>query len=57
MGVYPAHCTNRELHKMFSLKILMDAAQGFSKGGPGQGVLIKPGLLLAGEDGVAIDAL
>jgi uncharacterized protein (DUF362 family) len=42
---------------MFSLKILMDAAQGFSKGGPGQGVLIKPGLLLAGEDGVAIDAL
>jgi uncharacterized protein (DUF362 family) len=37
--------------------ILMDAAQGFSKGGPEQGVLIKPGLLLAGEDRVAIDAV
>lgn len=37
--------------------ILMDAAEGFSKGGPDQGTLIKPGLLLASRDRVAIDAV
>lgn len=35
----------------------MDATQGFSQGGPDQGVLIKPGLLLASKDRVAIDAV
>lgn len=37
--------------------ILMDAAEGFSRGGPDQGTLIKPGLLLASRDRVAIDAV
>ena len=35
----------------------MDSAQGFSKGGPDKGTLIKPGLLLASADRVAIDAV
>ena len=37
--------------------ILMDAAEGFSRGGPDQGTSIKPGLLLASRDRVAIDAV
>ena len=37
--------------------ILMDAAQGFSQGGPDKGTLIKPGLLLASADRTAIDAV
>lgn len=37
--------------------VLMDATQGFSQGGPERGVLIKPGLLLASTDRVAMDAV
>lgn len=37
--------------------ILMDALQGFSKGGPDTGDLITPGLLLASRDRVALDAV
>lgn len=37
--------------------ILMDAAEGFSSGGPDQGTVIRPGLLLAARDRVAIDAV
>lgn len=36
--------------------VIMDAIEGFSKGGPVSGTLISPGLLLAGRDRVAIDA-
>ncbi len=36
--------------------VIMDAFEGFSKGGPDAGTLIKPGLLLAGNDRVALDA-
>jgi len=36
--------------------VIMDAIEGFSKGGPDSGTLISPGLLLAGRDRVAIDA-
>ena len=47
-----------EINKFYNTDlILMDATQGFSKGGPDQGTLIKPGLLLASTDRVAIDAV
>jgi uncharacterized protein (DUF362 family) len=47
-----------EINKFYKTNlILMDATQGFSQGGPDQGVLIKPGLLLASTDRVAIDAV
>ncbi|MDD1749309.1 MAG: DUF362 domain-containing protein [Methanothrix sp.] len=47
-----------EINKYYDTDlILMDASQGFSKGGPDQGALIKPGLLLASTDRVAIDAI
>jgi len=47
-----------EINKFYKTKlILMDAAQGFSHGGPDRGVLIKPGLLLASTDRVAMDAV
>ena len=47
-----------EINKFYKTKlILMDASQGFSQGGPEQGVLIKPGLLFASMDRVAIDAV
>jgi uncharacterized protein (DUF362 family) len=36
--------------------VIMDAIKGFSTGGPEQGRLIEPGLLLASADRVAIDA-
>ena len=36
--------------------VIMDAIQGFSTGGPEQGTLIEPGLLLASNDRVALDA-
>ncbi|HEY3273940.1 MAG TPA: DUF362 domain-containing protein, partial [Methanocella sp.] len=36
--------------------VIMDAIQGFSTGGPEQGRLIEPGLLLASADRVALDA-
>jgi uncharacterized protein (DUF362 family) len=37
--------------------IIMDAIKGFSHGGPERGTLIEPGLILAGNDRVAIDAV
>lgn len=47
-----------EINKFYNTDlILMDATQGFSHGGPDQGTLIKPGLLLASSDRVAIDAV
>ena len=47
-----------EINKFYKTNlILMDAEQGFSQGGPDQGVLIKPGLFLASTDRVAIDAV
>ncbi len=47
-----------EINKFYNTDlILMDATQGFSHGGPDQGTLIKPGLLLASTDRVAIDAV
>lgn len=47
-----------EVNRFYSTDlILMDAAEGFSRGGPDQGTLIKPGLLLASRDRVAIDAV
>lgn len=47
-----------EINKFYSTDlILMDATHGFSKGGPDRGTLIKPGLLLASSDRVAIDAV
>ena len=47
-----------EINKFYKTDmILMDATQGFSKGGPDQGMLIKPGLLLASTDRIAIDAV
>ncbi len=36
--------------------VIMDAIKGFSTGGPEQGTLIEPGLLLASNDRVALDA-
>ncbi len=36
--------------------VIMDAIEGFSKGGPDTGTLISPGLLLASNDRVALDA-
>jgi uncharacterized protein (DUF362 family) len=36
--------------------IVMDAMEGFSSGGPDRGKLITPGLILASQDRVAIDA-
>lgn len=47
-----------EINKFYTTDlILMDATEGFSKGGPDLGTLIKPGLLLASLDRVAIDAV
>jgi uncharacterized protein (DUF362 family) len=47
-----------EINKFYKTDlILMDAAQGFSQGGPDRGTLIKPGLLLASADRIAIDAV
>jgi len=36
--------------------IILDATEGFSSGGPDKGKLIRPGVILAGRDRVAIDA-
>ncbi len=36
--------------------VVMDAIQGFSHGGPEKGTLIEPGLMLASNDRVALDA-
>ena len=37
--------------------VVMDATSGFSSGGPDKGKLIKPGVILASRDRVAIDAV
>ncbi len=37
--------------------VLMDASAGFARGGPERGELIRPNLLLAGSDRVAMDAV
>ena len=36
--------------------VVMDATEGFASGGPDKGKLIRPGVILAGSDRVAIDA-
>ncbi len=47
-----------EINKFYRTDmVLMDAAQGFVKGGPDHGELIEPGLLLASSDRVALDAV
>jgi uncharacterized protein (DUF362 family) len=37
--------------------IIMDAIEGFVNGGPDRGELIKPNLIIASDDRVAIDAV
>jgi uncharacterized protein (DUF362 family) len=37
--------------------VVLDGLEGFSDGGPDQGTLVKPGVLLLGSDRVAIDAV
>ncbi|MDD5615371.1 MAG: DUF362 domain-containing protein [Candidatus Methanoperedens sp.] len=39
------------------VSVIMDAIEGFSKGGPDAGTLISPGILLASRDRVAMDAV
>jgi uncharacterized protein (DUF362 family) len=36
--------------------VVLDATEGFASGGPDKGKLIRPGVVLAGNDRVAIDA-
>lgn len=36
--------------------VIMDAIEGFSKGGPEAGTLIEPGIMMASDDRVALDA-
>ena len=37
--------------------VLLDGLEGFADGGPDQGTLVKPGVMLLGSDRVAIDAV
>ena len=37
--------------------VVMDATEGFASGGPDKGKLIRPGLIIAGGDRVAVDAV
>jgi uncharacterized protein (DUF362 family) len=37
--------------------IVLDATEGFSRGGPEQGELIHPGIIIGGDDRVAVDAV
>lgn len=47
-----------EINKFYETDmVLMDASLGFSSGGPEKGDLIEPGLLLASDDRVAVDAV
>jgi uncharacterized protein (DUF362 family) len=47
-----------EINKFYRTDlIVMDAAEGFSTGGPDHGKLIKPGVIIAGTDRVAVDAV
>jgi len=47
-----------EINRFYSVDlVIMDAIEGFVKGGPESGELVKPNLLLASSDRVAIDAV
>jgi uncharacterized protein (DUF362 family) len=47
-----------EINKFYPVHIVvMDATEGFSHGGPDSGSLIRPNVLLASDDRVAIDAV
>jgi uncharacterized protein (DUF362 family) len=47
-----------EINTVYSPEIIiMDGIKGFSKGGPDTGTLIEPGVLIAGNDRVALDAV
>ncbi len=47
-----------EINKFYRTDlIVMDAVEGFSTGGPDRGKLIRPGVMIAGTDRVAIDAV
>ncbi len=46
-----------EINKFYTTDlVVMDATEGFSTGGPELGKLIRPGVIMAGRDRVAIDA-
>jgi uncharacterized protein (DUF362 family) len=65
------HNYMRELHSVWSQRkkiaetntayesefLIMDAIQGFSDGGPDKGTLIEPGVMLASNDRIAMDAV
>ncbi|HJX57034.1 MAG TPA: DUF362 domain-containing protein, partial [Methanoregula sp.] len=45
-----------EINKFYRTDlVVMDAAEGFTTGGPDKGKLIHPGVIIAGTDRVAID--
>jgi uncharacterized protein (DUF362 family) len=47
-----------EINKFYRTDlIVMDAVNGFSTGGPDKGKIIHPGVMIAGSDRVAIDAV
>ncbi|HZK30600.1 MAG TPA: DUF362 domain-containing protein [Methanoregula sp.] len=47
-----------EINKFYRTDlIVMDAVDGFSRGGPDKGKIIIPGIIIAGSDRVAIDAV
>ncbi|MGA2918746.1 DUF362 domain-containing protein [Methanoregula sp.] len=47
-----------EINRFFRTDlIVLDATEGFASGGPDKGKLIRPGVVLAGNDRVAIDAV
>ncbi|MDD1720056.1 MAG: DUF362 domain-containing protein [Methanoregulaceae archaeon] len=46
-----------EINKFYHTDlVIMDATQAFVKGGPDTGDLVRPGLMIAGNDRVAVDA-
>jgi uncharacterized protein (DUF362 family) len=46
-----------EINKFYHTDlIVLDAAEGFATGGPDKGKLIRPNVIIAGTDRVAIDA-
>jgi uncharacterized protein (DUF362 family) len=46
-----------EINKFYRMDlVVMDAAEGFTTGGPDKGKLIRPNVIIAGTDRVAIDA-
>ena len=47
-----------EINKFYRMDlVVMDAAEGFTIGGPDKGKLIRPNVIIAGTDRVAIDAV